>query len=109
MRTPMRIRLLWLWRLSLLGFAVVYLASGSLQAWLPPLIPFLAAAVVEAQFFFQGARGSAGRRAASDPGPQQRDLDELGWVEPMDARPGRRRFPKRLVQAVAVLALFAGL
>ncbi len=44
----MSFRPLWAWRLFLLGFAIVYLASDDLQAWLPPLVPFLAAAAVEA-------------------------------------------------------------
>src|SRR3954463_6482379 len=56
----MRIPLLWLWRLLLGGFAVVYLASTALQAWLPPLLPFLAAAAVEAQFFVAGLRRGGG-------------------------------------------------
>ena len=72
-------RPLWAWRVFLLAFAIVYLASDDLQAWLPPLVPFLAAAAVEAQFFFAGVRAHRQRRAFADPGPQQRDLDELGW------------------------------
>ena len=75
----MSFRPLWVWRLLLLTFAVVYLASDDLQAWLPPLVPFVAAAAVEAQFFFTGVRARRRRRAFADPGPQQRDLDELGW------------------------------
>jgi hypothetical protein len=78
---PMRIPLLWLWRLLLGGFAVAYLASETLQAWLPPLLPFLAAAAVEAQFFVAGLR--RGRRApatAADRGPQPSDLAEFGWA-----------------------------
>ena len=77
----MRIPLLWLWRLLLGGFAVVYLASETLQSWLPPLLPFLAAVAVEAQFFVAGVR--QGRRpasAAADRGPQPRDLAEFGWA-----------------------------
>ena len=76
----MPFRPLWIWRLLLLGFAVVYLASPTLQAWLPPLIPFAAAAAVEAQFFLAGTRAGRRRRSFADPGPQQRDLDELGWA-----------------------------
>src|SRR5439155_1757364 len=76
----MSFRPLWIWRLLLLGFAIAYLASAELQAWLPPLLPFVAAAAVEAQFFFAGVR--AGRQ--------------------------RRRTRARLFQALAVLALFAG-
>ncbi len=75
----MTIRPLWVWRLLLLAFAVVYLASARLQGWLPPLVPFLAAAAVEAQFFVAGRRGERRRRSFADPGPQQRDLDDLGW------------------------------
>jgi len=76
----MRLPLLWLWRLLLGGFALVYLASDTLQAWLPPLLPFLAAAAVEAQFFVAGLRRGGGRSAPADAGPQARDLDELGWA-----------------------------
>jgi hypothetical protein len=75
----MSIRPLWAWRAFLLVFAIVYLANDDLQAWLPPLVPFVAAAAVEAQFFFAGVRAQRHRRTFADPGPQQRDLDELGW------------------------------
>jgi hypothetical protein len=164
----MSFRPLWAWRLLLLTFAIVYLASDDLQVWLPPLLPFAAAAAVEAQFFFSGVRARRRRRVFADPGPQQRDLDELGWkahtvtvrqgdaelvlrpgeldseevaewleahrvelaelgpghhelaaidnaaspvalhVEPVRQRAGNRT-RTRLVQALAVLALFAGL
>jgi len=76
----MPFRSLWLWRLLLLGFVIVWLLSDSLQAWVPPLLPFLAAAAVEAQFFLAGLRGAGQPGAAPDRGPQQRDLDELGWA-----------------------------
>src|SRR5438093_13485436 len=75
----MSIRPLWLWRLLLLGFALAYLASTSLQAWVPPLLPFLAAAAVEAQFFAAGVRTGQRGRTIVDRGPQARDLEELGW------------------------------
>jgi hypothetical protein len=162
----MSIRPLWVWRLLLLGFAIAYLASATLQAWLPPLLPFVAAAAVEAQFFLAGVRAGRQRRTFSDPGPQQHDLDELGWgartvtvtqgevelvlrpgelghdeisewlelhrdevaalgpgrhelaaiedaesplaLQPPAVRPPRRRTRARLLQALAVLALFAG-
>lgn len=76
----MSLRPILVWRLLLLGFAIVYLSSTTLQAWFPPLLPFLAAAAVEAQFFFAGVRASRRRRTFADPGPQQHDLDELGWA-----------------------------
>jgi hypothetical protein len=75
----MPLRPLWIWRALLLAFAIVYLASPDLQLWLPPIVPFAAAAAVEAQFFLAGVRAGRQRRAFADPGPQQRDLDELGW------------------------------
>lgn len=78
--TVMPVRPLVLWRVLLLGFAVVYVLSGRLQAWLPPLLPFLAAAAVEAQFFLAGLRAGRRRRPAPDRGPQQRDLEEFGWA-----------------------------
>jgi hypothetical protein len=76
----MPVRSLWLWRLLLLGFVTVYLVSDRLQTWVPPLLPFLAAAAVEAQFFLTGLGRGGQPRAAPDRGPQQRDLDELGWA-----------------------------
>ncbi len=115
---PRRLRPIWLWRLGLLAFAVVYLLSGTLQLWLPPLLPFLAAAAVEAQFFVAGLRARPGRLHASGPGPQPRDLEELGWPDEdddlgeEDAAPApaaaRSRVGRRLVQALVVLALLAG-
>ena len=68
------------WRVLLVGFAVAYLLSSELQAWLPPLLPFLGAAAVEAQFFLAGLRADRSLQTAPDRGPQQRDLDELGWA-----------------------------
>jgi hypothetical protein len=116
----MRLRPLWVWRLLALGFAAVYLASPSVQLWLPPVLPFLAAAAVEAHFFIAGLRAPhRDPEAAADPGPQPRDLAELGWAEPGepddagDPEPSpQRRLPRRRVRvlpALAVLAVFAGL
>jgi hypothetical protein len=108
----MRIPLIWLWRLLLGGFAVAYLLSASLQLWIPPLLPFLAAAVVEAQFFVAGARASR-EKIVPDRGPQPQDLAELGWeLDPEEAdelplRPRKAR--RRFVQAAVVLVLLAGL
>jgi hypothetical protein len=113
----MRIRPLWIWRAAFLGFAVVYLASAGLQEWLPPLLPFLAAAAVEAHFFIAGTRTRRGYRTPANPGPQERDLEELGWPEDLDeeadaapAPPPPHRTPwlRRLVPALVVLAILAG-
>lgn len=117
----MRLRPLWIWRAAFLGFAVVYLASDSLQEWLPPLLPFLAAAAVEAHFFVAGTRTRRGYRTPSNAGPQERDLAELGWPEDVDeddepnetllpppAPPHRTPWLRRLVPALAVLAILAG-
>ena len=108
-------RLLWIWRLALVGFAIAYLVSDGLQLWVPPLVPFLAAAAVEAQFFVAGLRAGPGRRQSSGPGPQPRDLAELGWPEVDEDEEGgpvllpqpapRRRTGARAVQALVVLAL----
>ncbi|MGZ4290036.1 MAG: hypothetical protein ACXVRJ_05015 [Gaiellaceae bacterium] len=76
----MRIPLIWLWRVLLGGFAVAYLLSASLQLWVPPLLPFLAAAAVEAQFFVSGVRKRAPRGVLEDRGPQARDLADFGWA-----------------------------
>jgi hypothetical protein len=107
----MRIPLIWLWRLLLGGFAVAYLLSASLQLWIPPLIPFLAAAVVEAQFFVAGARANRAT-TVPDRGPQPHDLAELGWELDHDddaLLPRPRKARRRLVQAAVVLVLLAGL
>lgn len=104
-------RLLWIWRALLLAFAVTYLASPGLQLFVPSWLPFLAAALVEAQFFLAGARGRRGRVEPADPGPQRRDLEELGWDEerPATVAPARRRRgltrPPRLLSGLVVLAL----
>lgn len=113
----MRVPLIWLWRLLLVGFAVAYLASGTLQLWVPPLLPFLAAAVVEAQFFVSGVR-SARETAVPDRGPQARDLADFGWAdetpseEPSTHPPAVQRpraVRRRLVQLAVVLVLLSGL
>lgn len=101
-------RLIWLWRLAVLAFAVAYLTSGTLQLWVSPWPPFLAAAAVELQFFLSGVRATGGVRD-HDPGPQPRDLEDFGWDS--DPAPARRprKARRRLVQAAVVLALLAGL
>lgn len=111
----MRVPLIWVWRALLGGFAVAYLLSSSLQIWIPPLLPFLAAAAVEAQFFFSGARRRA-RRVVADPGPQARDLADFGWSEDEDGEPipvpepaAPSKVRRRLVQAAFVLMILAGL
>jgi hypothetical protein len=117
-----RIPPIWLWRLLLGGFAVAYLLSTTLQTWVPPLLPFLAAAAVEAQFFVSGLRAERGRVAPADRGPQPHDLAELGWPdedaeeserEELEAPPAptarRRRVRRRLLQLAVVLVLFSGL
>ena len=76
----MRVPLIWLWRLLLGGFAAAYLLSASLQLWIPPLLPFLAAAAVEAQFFVSGVRRRAPRDVPGDRGPQASDLADFGWA-----------------------------
>lgn len=76
----MRIPLIWAWRVLLVGFAVVYLSSASLQLWIPPLLPFLTAAAVEAQFFVSGVRRRSPTIVRRDRGPQERDLADFGWA-----------------------------
>ena len=119
----MRPPLIWLWRLLLGGFVVAYFASGTLQLWVPPLLPFVAAVAVEAQFFLSGLRASGGRTVRGDRGPQERDLADFGYAEELDAdEPGERDFTdppppvprprgvrRRLVQVAVVLALLSGL
>ena len=117
----MRVPLIWLWRLLLGGFVVAYFASETLQLWVPPLLPFLAAALVEAQFFVSGLRSTRGRTVVQDRGPQARDLADFGWADEDDdeldgpapstpsafVRPRATR--RRLVQVAVVLALLSGL
>ena len=103
----MRVRLIWLWRLLLAGFVIVYLASGTLQLWVPPLLPFLVAVAVEAQFFFSGIRPRGGAPASVDRGPQPRDLEDFGWDSEPYIPPRKR--PRRLLQAAVVLVLLSGI
>jgi hypothetical protein len=103
----MRVRPIWLWRLLLGGFVIAYLASGTLQLWVPPLLPFLVAVIVEVQFFLSGLRASGGMSATVDRGPQPRDLEDFGW-EGQPSAPPRRR-PRRLLQAAVVLVLLSGI
>jgi hypothetical protein len=112
----MRVPLIWAWRVLLGGFAVAYLLSATLQLWIPPLLPFLAAAAVEAQFFVSGVR-RRGPRVVHDRGPQARDLADFGWAdedetEPTEPPPVTARSShvwRRLVLAATVLAVLAGL
>jgi hypothetical protein len=76
-------------RLAVVACVVAYFfLPYEVQAWIPPWLPFLAALTLEVQFFvggyLQGRRGVVPGHAASDPGPQPRDLAELGgeqWRE----------------------------
>lgn len=112
----MRVPLIWAWRVLLGGFAVAYLLTPSLQLWIPPWLPFLAAGAVEAQFFVGGMRRRA-PRAAPDRGPQPQDLADFGWTDDEEIDdddrpylpPVRRKGRRRLVQAALVLVLLAGL
>lgn len=72
--------MIWWWRLALSCFAVAYLGSDTLESWVPPLLPFLAAAAVEAQFLVSGLRRKPPRAVSPDRGPQERDLAEFGWA-----------------------------
>jgi len=115
--------LIWLWRLLLGGFVVAYFASGTLQLWVPPLLPFVAAVAVEAQFFVSGLRASGGRSGRGDRGPQARDLADFGYEEELDAEepgesecadpappvPRPRAVRRRLVQVAVVLAVLSAL
>jgi hypothetical protein len=84
-----RARIVRLLRLGVLAFVVVYFfLPYDVRYWIPPWVPFLAALVLEVQFFLggylQGRRGVAHAPVSSDRGPQPRDLAELGgesWLE----------------------------
>ena len=88
-------RFLWLWRLLLGGFAVVYLASECLAgvaAAAPAEIPRRGrrrGAVLRRR---PAARPAAGGRHRRDRGPQPRDLAEFGWANrTLTVRDGRGR------------------
>lgn len=111
----MRIPLIWAWRVLLGGFAIAYLLSGTLQLWVPPLLPFLAAAAVEAQYFVVGVRGRE-PRVVPDRGPQARDLADFGWADEDETEPTappvaptRSAVWRRLLLTASVLAVLAGL
>src|SRR5262245_29781336 len=81
-----RARLVRLLRIAMLAFVVGYFfAPYAVQAWIPPWVPFLVAVCLEVQFFvggyLQGRRGMGFAPAGNDPGPQPRDLAELGGDE----------------------------
>jgi hypothetical protein len=72
-----------------------------LRTWIPAWLVFVAAVVLEAEFFVGGWLQTRQRGAGwgrSDRGPQERDLDELGgadWRElaPVELPDGRRLVP----------------
>jgi hypothetical protein len=114
--------------------AVVALVIGyfflpyGVQAWIPVWVPFLAALGLEVQFFLggylAGQREHAHDAAVPDRGPQERDLDELGWqpepeedeeegdqeeeYEPLDYDE-RRPYTRHLAEAVVALAIVGGI
>ncbi len=104
----MRVPLIWAWRVLLGGFAAAYLLSTSLQLWIPPLLPFLAALVIEAQFFVSGVR-RRGPRVVEDPGPQPRDLADFGWADDAHEPAAPSKVRRRLIQVALVLVLLSGL
>ncbi len=81
------------------------------RAWIPVWLVFLAALGLEVQFFVGGyLQGKRGQPAASpDPGPQPRDLAELGspWWWQVPAEEDGRPYGRYVLEAVAGLALVA--
>jgi len=81
------------------------------RAWIPVWLVFLAALGLEVQFFVGGyLQGKRGQPAASpDPGPQPRDLAELGspWWWQVPAAEDGRPYGRYVLEAVAGLALVA--
>ena len=72
------IRSIWWLRAVVITVVIVYFELPySVSGWIPVWLPFLLAAVTEAQFFLSGWR-STSRRERVDPGPQVSDLEELG-------------------------------
>jgi hypothetical protein len=103
----MRVPLICAWRVLLGGFAAAYLLSPTLQLWVSPWVPFVAAAAVEAQFFLSAPRTRAPR--VVDRGPQPRDLVDFGWDDEEREPVPPSKVRRRLVQAVLVLVILAGL
>jgi len=88
-------------RIGLLALVVGYFfLPYGVRTWIPPLLPFLLALALEAQFFVGGYRRSrrGGRAGPPDRGPQERDIAELGgrhWREVLavDVEGERRLVP----------------
>jgi hypothetical protein len=109
-------------RLALLALLVLWFLSPPEWRYLVPLwLPFLVALGLEVQFFVGGLRPGRTVGEPRNRGPQQRDLDELGWgavEEPPDEEsadfwhsapaPRRRRgrpSVRSLLEAGAVLTI----
>jgi hypothetical protein len=101
-----------------LVIAYFFLPYG-VRAWIPVWLPFAAALAVEVQFFLGGlTAGRDGPRdaTATDRGPQERDLIELGWepewedeeytVYELDER---RPYVRHFAEAAVALAIVAGI
>jgi len=100
------------------------------QSWIPVWLPFAAALGLEVQFFLGGYLASQREHAddttVPDRGPQERDLEELGWEpEPEEEEEGqeeeeeevyeppeydeRRPYTRHLAEAVVALAIVGGI
>jgi hypothetical protein len=112
--------------------AVVALVIGyfflpyGVQSWIPVWLPFAAALGLEVQFFLggylSGQRQHADDAAVPDRGPQERDLEELGWEpEPDEGEEQEeevyepygydepRQYTRHLAEALVALAIVGGI
>ena len=101
-------------RLVVLALVIGYFfLPYAVRAWIPVWLVFLAALGLEVQFFVGGyLQGKQGRPAAGpDPGPQPRDLAELGspWWWQVPAEEAGRPYRLYVLEAVAGLLLVAGI
>jgi hypothetical protein len=101
-------------RLVVLALVIGYFfLPYGVRAWIPVWLVFLAALGLEVQFFVGGyLQRKQGRPAVSpDPGPQPRDLAELGspWWWQVPAEETGRPYRLYVLEAAAGLLLVAGI
>lgn len=114
-------------RVALVALVIGYFfLPYGVQAWIPVWLPFAAALGLEVQFFLGGYLGRKREHAHEptlpDRGPQERDLEELGWQpEPEEEEEGHeeevvyekydepRWFSRHLVEAIVALAIVGGI
>jgi hypothetical protein len=107
-------------RLTVVALVIAYFfLPYGVQAWIPVWLPFAAALAVEVQFFLGGLatrRNEPTEQPATDRGPQERDLIELGWEPEWEDEEyavyeleERRPYVRRFAEAAIALAVVAGI